>query len=190
MAQSAASQSRRSALRSYRVALNVGFVALGVALSFASIPIGPAKVFPFQHMINILVAVLVGPWDAMLVAAIIGVIRNAMGTGTILALTAVFGGMVVGLIYRHVWRNDGAALFEWVGSVVIGGAAGWLIVGSIAQPTKVLGFMAAGTPKPFLGVNGMLGLMIAFAVSVIPGDILGFIVLKALRAAGLMRLAE
>src|SRR5512146_998887 len=111
---SQASAQDRPMLPSLRVALDVGFVALGVALSTFSIPIGPAKVFPFQHMINVLVGVLVGPLDAMLVAAIIGVIRNAIGTGTVLAFAGIFGGLVVGSLYRYVWRNDHVAWFESV----------------------------------------------------------------------------
>ena len=35
-------------------------VALGVVLSTTSIPIGPARIFPFQHMINVILAVIVG----------------------------------------------------------------------------------------------------------------------------------
>ena len=85
----------RPMLPSLRVALDIGFVALGVALSTFSVPIGPAKVFPFQHMINVLVGILVGPLDAVLVAAIIGILRNALGTGTVLAFAGLFGGLVV-----------------------------------------------------------------------------------------------
>ena len=35
-------------------------VALGVVLSTTSIPVGPARIFPFQHMINVILAVVVG----------------------------------------------------------------------------------------------------------------------------------
>jgi energy coupling factor transporter S component ThiW len=173
-------------LPSLRVALNVGFVALGVALSTFSIPIGPARVFPFQHMINVLVGVLVGPWDAVLVATIIGLIRNAIGTGTVLALAGIFGGLVVGALYRYVWRNDNVAWFESVGTVLIGGTLGYFLLLPVEQPTSFLGFMT-GRPLAgeFLGFVGMFALWASFAVSSVPGSALGLVVLKALRRAGL-----
>jgi energy coupling factor transporter S component ThiW len=173
-------------LPSLRVALDVGFVALGVALSTFSFPIGPAKVFPFQHMINVLVGVLVGPRDAVLVAAIIGIIRNAVGTGTVLAFAGIFGGLVVGALYRYVWRNDNVAWFESVGTVIIGGTLGYLLLLPVSEPATFLGFMP-GRPlvREFLGFAGMFALWATFAVSSVPGSALGFIVLRALRRAGL-----
>lgn len=178
-------------LPSLRVALNVGFVALGVALSAFSIPVGPAKVLPFQHMINVLVGILVGPLDAALVAIIIGIIRNALGTGTVLAFAGIFGGLVVGSIYRYVWRNESVALLESLGTVVIGGTLGYLLLLPVTQPTSFLGFMP-GKPlaQEFLGFTGMFALWVSFAVSSIPGSALGLIVLKALRRAGLSILTD
>ncbi len=173
-------------LPSLRVALDVGFVALGVALSAFSIPIGPARVFPFQHMINVLVGVLVGPWDAALVAAIIGIIRNAIGLGTVLAFTGIFGGVVVGSLYRYVWRNDNVAWFESLGTVVVGGTLGYLLLLPVSQPVDFLGFMP-GQPlaQQFLGFTGMFALWVSFAVSSVPGSALGFVALRALRRTGL-----
>lgn len=178
--------SGRAMLPSLRAALDVGFVALGVVLSVFSFPIGPARVFPFQHMINVLVGVLVGPWDAMLVALIIGIIRNALGLGTVLAFVGVFGGLVVGTLYRHVWRNDNVAWFESVGTVVVGGTLGYLLLLPVSQPVAFLGFMP-GQPlvRQFLGFTGMFALWVLFAVSSVPGSALGYIVLKALRRTGL-----
>jgi len=181
----------RPMLPSLRVALDVGFVALGVALSTFSVPIGPAKVFPFQHMINVLVGVLVGPLDAALVGAIIGIIRNALGTGTVLAFAGMFGGLVVGGLYRHVWRSDHVAWFESVGTVIVGGTLGYLLLLPVTQPTTFLGFMP-GKPlaSEFLGFGGMFALWASFAVSSIPGSAIGFVVLRALRRAGLPLLMD
>ena len=178
-------------LPSLRLALDVGFVALGVALSTFAIPVGPAKVFPFQHMINVLVGVLVGPLDAVLVGGIIAIIRNGLGTGTVLAFVGMLGGLVVGYAYRYVWRNDQVAWLESIGTVVIGGTLGYLLLLPVTQPTAFLGFLA-GKPlvKEFLGFTGMFALWAAFAVSSIPGSALGLIVLKALRRAGLSILAD
>jgi len=74
-------------------------VAIGVALSpFTSIPIGIAKINPTQHFINVVSAVLLGPWWAAGVAMIIGILRNALGTGTLLAFP---GGMIGAFLAGH-----------------------------------------------------------------------------------------
>ena len=78
------------------IAQAVILVAIGVALApLTSFPLGIAKVNPTQHFVNILGAVLLGPWWAVAIAAIIGVIRNAMGVGTLLAFP---GGMIGALL--------------------------------------------------------------------------------------------
>ena len=182
---------RGAMLMSLRVALAVGFVALGVALSTFSIPIGPAKVFPFQHMINVLVAILLGPVDAMIVAAIVGIIRNALGTGTVLAFAGIFGGLIVGVVYWHLWRSDHAAWLESIGTVVIGATLGYMLLAPLPEPTTFLGFMPGRPPTPFsitgfVELGGMMGLWAAFAVSSIPGSALGFVILGTLRRAGLI----
>ena len=179
-----------------RVALAAVFIALGVALGTFSFPIGPARVAPFQHMINVLTGVMLGPLDAPLVALAISIVRNALGTGTILAFPgSVFGAFIAGFVYWYLWRSDHAAWTEIVGTSVIGATVGYLLLVGVSQPTSALGFMAARPLRPFafhafgLALNfppGLLALIAAFAISDIPGVILGFIVLRTLRRAGLV----
>ena len=74
-----------------KVAYAVVLVAIGVALApYTSFPIGIAKVNPTQHFINVIGAVVLGPWWAVLVAMVIGIIRNALGVGSLLALVPSF----------------------------------------------------------------------------------------------------
>ena len=171
-----------------RLALAAVFVALGVVLSTFSIPVGPAKVFPFQHMINVVAGVLLGPWYAVLTAVGISVIRNALGTGTILAFPgSMFGAFLVGFVYHHVRRTDLAAFVEPIGTVLIGGLLGYLIIAPLAAPTLLLGFLHANppAPKPYLGLfGGALGIIVSFAVSSLPGCTLGYLCIVALRRAG------
>lgn len=69
-----------------RVARAIILVAIGVAVSpFVSIPIGIAKINPSQHFVNVIGAILLGPWWATGIALVIGILRNALGTGTLLA---------------------------------------------------------------------------------------------------------
>ncbi len=75
-----------------KVAYAVVLVAIGVALApYTSFPIGIAKVNPTQHFINVVAALLLGPWWAVAIATIIAVLRNAAGLGTLLALLTFLG---------------------------------------------------------------------------------------------------
>jgi len=66
--------------RTRKIVLTGLWAALAVLLSGIHFPAGPTKVFPFQHMVNALAGVLIGPWYGALAALIAALIRNALGT--------------------------------------------------------------------------------------------------------------
>ena len=146
------------------------FAALAVLLSGIHIPAGPIKAFPFQHAINIVAGVVVGPWYAALSALVAAIIRNAIGTGTPFAFPGgIPGGIVVGLVFRWVGR-DWAAFTEPVGTGLIGVSLSVLILGPIMG--RELAFYS---------------LFFLFMVSSIPGTVIGYILLKALRKAKVLK---
>ena len=148
------------------------FAALAVLLSLFAVPVGGARVLPFQHAINAVAGVTLGPWWAAGSALVASGLRISFGLGTPFALVgSPFGAIAVGLVYRF-WRRDEAALFEPVGTVLVGAPLGAIMI----SPFLDLG--AAG---------GTLALMISFALSSIPGAIVGYLLLKALRKAGAIR---
>jgi energy coupling factor transporter S component ThiW len=150
--------------RTRKIVLTGLFAALAVLLSGIHFPVGPTKVFPFQHMVNALAGVLIGPWCGALAALIAALIRNALGTGTIFAFPGgIPGAIVVGLFY-HYLRRDWATLLEPVGTGIIGVLAITLIFGPLMG--KEFAFVFFFT---------------AFMVSSIPGSILGYFLLKALK---------
>jgi energy coupling factor transporter S component ThiW len=150
--------------RIHRIVLTGLFAALAVLLSGIHFPVGPTKVFPFQHMVNAIAGVLIGPWYGALAALIAAIIRNAMGTGTIFAFPGgIPGAIVVGLVFRYAGR-DWAAFAEPLGT----GGIGVLVI------TLLIG--------PLMGKDfAFLFFFTAFMVSSIPGSILGYILLKTLR---------
>lgn len=148
-----------------RLVLAALFAALGVLLSSFAIPVGASRVFPFQHTINAVAGVALGPWWAAGSALVTATLRVSLGTGSLFAFPgSPFGAIAVGLAYRLL-RRDEAALFEPVGTVLVGAPLGALLI------------------SPLIGesAGGLVALMIAFAASCIPGAIIGYLLLKALR---------
>jgi len=147
-----------------RIVLTSLFAALAVVLSFIHIPVGPAKVFPFQHMVNALSGVLIGPWYGALAALIAGIIRNVIGTGTPLAYPGgIPGAIIVGLAYKYL-RKDWACLTEPFGTGVIGAGLVVLVL------------------SPIMGKEfAFLVIFPAFMASSIPGAMIGYFLLKTLR---------
>ena len=79
------------------------FVAIGVVIS----PILRVVGFcPTQHFVNIVCAVFLGPWYALLCATLIGIIRMSLMAIPPLALTgAVFGAFLSGRRSYWNWNN-------------------------------------------------------------------------------------
>ena len=159
-----------------RVAQAVILVAIGVALApFTSFPVGIAKVNPTQHFVNIVSAVLLGPWWALAVAAIIGVIRNALGVGTLLAFPGgMIGAILAGLLYRGTRNIYAAAGGEIVGTGILAAlVSGWLVAPLLmgkSMPTLVL--------------------LASFLGSTLLGTVLGVLALKLLERVGYVQLGK
>lgn len=156
--------------RTRKLVLAAIFAALGVFLSSFAVPVIGAKVFPFQHALNAVAGVLLGPWWAAGSALVTATIRVSAGTGSLFAFPgSPFGALVVGFAYRLL-RRDEAAFLEPVGTVFIGATLGALLI------------------SPFIGeaAGGLIALMVAFALSSVPGAIIGYLALKALRRASVV----
>jgi energy coupling factor transporter S component ThiW len=157
-----------------RITRAVILVALGVALSpFTSIPIGIAKINPAQHFVNVVGAVLLGPWWATGIALAIGILRNAMGTGTLLAFPGgMIGAFLAGLAYRYSRSIYLGALGEMIGTGLLGATASAFIIAPVLMGKAIA-----------LGA-----LIIAFSGSTIAGSIIGVLALNLLDRAGLAKL--
>ena len=152
------------------VARAIILVALGVALSpFTSIPIGVARINPTQHFVNVVGAVLLGPWWAAGIALIIAILRNALGTGTLLAFPGgMIGAFLAGLLFRATRNIYVSALGEIVGTGLFGALVSALLVAPVLMGKS----MALGA------------LILAFSGSTVLGSIIGVLGLKLLERAG------
>ena len=98
------------------------FVALAVVLSTFSIPVGGSKCFPIQHMVNVLSAVFLGPWYGLGIAFCTSLIRNLLGTGTLLAFPgSMIGALCCGLVYKYTGKLTFTYVAEIIGTGIIGG---------------------------------------------------------------------
>ena len=105
-----------------KLVLSGMFVALAVVLSTFSIPVGGAKCFPIQHMVNVLSAVFLGPWYGLGIAFCTSLIRNLLGTGTLLAFPgSMIGALCCGLVYKYTGKLTFTYVAEIIGTGIIGG---------------------------------------------------------------------
>jgi len=153
-----------------KVARAVILAAMAVALSPIFIPVGFVKVFPAQHMINVIGGVMLGPWYAVGVATAAAIIRNLLGVGTPLAFPGgMIGALMAGLAYRAFRSLYLAAAGEVVGTGLLGAMASlWIVAPLIMKKT-----MAASV------------LVAAFGLSTLAGSAIGVVALHILRKAGI-----
>ena len=114
-------------------------VALIIVLSGFYIPVGASKCFPVQHMMNILSAVLLGPFWGVGIAFCASLIRNLMGTGTLMAFPgSMAGALCCGLVFQKTAQLLPACAAEIFGTGVIGGLLAWPVAVYLMGRTAAL----------------------------------------------------
>jgi energy coupling factor transporter S component ThiW len=158
------------------VAYAVVLVAIGVALApYTSFPIGIAKVNPTQHFVNVVGAVLLGPWWAVIIAAIIGILRNVMGVGTLLAFPGgMIGAFLAGILYRQTRKLFLGATGEVIGTGFIAPVVSALFVAPV--------LMGKAIP--------LFALIPSFLASTLAGAIIGVLAIELLQRADIVHLEE
>ena len=135
-----------------------------VSSHFLSIPLGIIRAFPVQHLINVLLAVLVGTKFAVGGAFVISLIRNILGLGSLFAFPgSLVGALLAGIIYQKTGRPSLAALGEAFGTGIIGSLLSYPIATFILGQEVTLFFVLP-----------------SFLASALLGSTIGFILLKSL----------
>lgn len=141
-----------------------------IAANLIYIPVGAAKCFPVQHTINVLSAVLLGPWYGVANAFLISLLRNMLGTGSLMAFP---GSMVGAFIAGIMYLKFGKKLFAVAGEILGTGILGGLLAFPIAK------FVMGNDVAAFYFI-------IPFLISTVGGSIIGYIILGVMERSHVM----
>ncbi|RLL42022.1 energy coupling factor transporter S component ThiW [Oceanobacillus piezotolerans] len=143
------------------------FVAIGtITAQLIWFPAGIARAYPMQHAINVIAGVLLGPGPAVIIAFMIGVLRNLLGLGTLLAFPGgMVGAFLAGYFYKKSGKKGFAAFGEGLGSGIIGAFA--------AVPFAYV-FMGSAV--------GAFAFLPPFLVSSLTGSIIGWLIISRVKA--------
>ena len=149
--------------KTLKLTVTAMLVAIGTLTSHMFyIPLGFAKIFPMQHFMNVLSAVLLGPAYAVLQALSVSLLRNLMGTGSVFAFPgSIIGAFLAAYLYQKTKKLSFAFAGETIGTGILGAIACYPIA------TLLLGQDAA-----------LFGFIPSFMVSSFGGALLGFILLS------------
>ena len=150
-----------------KLALAGVLCAVAVVGSMFSFPVFGSKCAPVQHMVNVLCAVLLGPWYGVAVAVVASLLRNLLGLGSLMAFPgSMCGALLCGILY-HKTKNLLATLCgEVFGTGIIGGLLAWPV--AVFLMGKAAGDIA------------FYAYIVPFLVSTVGGSIIAGVVLIAL----------
>ena len=148
-------------MKTKRMTYTAMLIALGVVgTNLIYFPIGASKATPVQHLINVIAAVTLGPWYAVISAFCISVIRNLMGTGTLLAFPgSMLGALLAALLYKRTKQKFMAVLGEIIGTGILGALVAFPVAKFILGK-NVAAFFFIG---PFM-INTVFGSIIAYCI--------------------------
>ena len=147
--------------------------AVAVVGSMISFPVFGSKCAPVQHMVNILCAVVLGPWYGVGVAFCASFIRNLLGLGSLLAFPgSMIGALCCGLMYWKVKNLPLTLIAEVFGTAVLGGLCAYPI--SVFLMGTVAGDIA------------FYAYIVPFLISTVGGAILSAVLVGALKKSGVL----
>ena len=87
--------------RTKKLVISGILIAISTILGTFSIPLLGAKVAPIQHLVNVIAAVILGPVYGVGCAFVSSLLRNILGTGSLLAFPgSMVGVFLSGLLYK------------------------------------------------------------------------------------------
>ena len=148
--------------------------AVAVVGSMFSFPVFGSKCAPVQHMVNVLCAVLLGPWYGVGAAFVASLLRNLLGLGSLMAFPgSMCGALLCGIVYHKTHKLLPTLIGEVFGTGIIGGLLAW--------PVAIL-FMGKAA-----GDIAFYAYIVPFLVSTVGGSIIAGIILFALEKNGTLK---
>ena len=167
MKDSAAALSRSRSLTTRKMILTAMFACLAFVLNtFVYFP----SMAPFQHFIDVMAAVFLGPWYACAAAFLCGVMRMLSGRTIQAVVGAIFGPILGGLLYRK-FHNF------WV--VLIGEIVGTGFLGAMTAYPLMRAFYGLDVHSPFYYIP-------FYTPSAVVGGCMGVAVLLILKRTGML----
>ena len=159
------------AVSTKKLALAGMLCALAVVGSVFSFPIFGSKCAPVQHMVNILCAVLLGPYYGIGVAFVASLLRNMLGLGSLMAFPgSMFGALLCGVVYHKTEKLLPTLAGEVFGTSILGGLC--------AYPVAIL-LMGKSA-----GDIAFYAYIVPFLVSTAGGAVIAGVLLAALQRSG------
>ena len=147
-----------------KLALAGVLCAVAVVGSMFSFPVFGSKCAPVQHMVNVLCAVLLGPWYGVGAAFVASLLRNLLGLGSLMAFPgSMCGALLCGIVYHKTHKLLPTLIGEVFGTGIIGGLLAW--------PVAIL-FMGKAA-----GDIAFYAYIVPFLVSTVGGSIIAGIIL-------------
>lgn len=148
--------------RTKKLVISGILIAISTILGTFSIPLLGAKVAPIQHLVNVIVAVILGPVYGVGCAFVSSLLRNILGTGSLLAFPgSMVGVFLSGLLYKKFKKIEVAVIGEVIGTGIIGALLAYQLA------AFVLGREVA-----------MFVYIVPFSLSSFIGSFLAYIILK------------
>ena len=145
-----------------KLTLTAFLAAIAVAGSLFSFPVLGSRCSPIQHLVNVMCAVLLGPWYGLAAAFLAALIRNILGLGTLLAFPgSMCGALLSSLLYKWIKKLPAAYVGEVVGTGIIGGVLAYPIAAVLMgnQTAALFTFVV-----PFL-ISSVVGTIMAIVIT-------------------------
>ena len=151
--------------------------AIAVVGSMFSFPVAGSKCAPVQHMVNVLCAVLLGPWYGFGAAFVASLIRNLLGLGSLMAFPgSMLGALLCGIAFWKTKNIPLTLVAEVLGTGILGGLCAW--------PVAIL-FMGKSA-----GDVAFYAYIVPFLISTVGGAIISAFLIAALQKTGLIKKAN
>ena len=139
-----------------KLTLTAFLAAIAVAGSLFSFPVLGSRCSPIQHLVNVMCAVLLGPWYGLAAAFLAALIRNILGFPG-----SMCGALLSSLLYKWIKKLPAAYVGEVVGTGIIGGVLAYPIAAVLMgnQTAALFTFVV-----PFL-ISTVVGTIMAIVIT-------------------------